>query len=183
MLDQDPTTQLINILEQSRSHDYIGENVSQLEHALQAAHFASKSGAPDHEIIAALFHDIGHLHAPSDARNMDGFGIERHEHHGADFLASLGMPSSVTELVRSHVDVKRYLVARNPDYARKLSSASTETLRMQGGPMTPEECVAFEQDPQFKAKLRIRQWDEMAKVENLDCAPLEHYAPMIAKLL
>lgn len=40
---------------------YFGEPVSQLEHALQAAWFATQDGSSREMVVAALLHDIGHL--------------------------------------------------------------------------------------------------------------------------
>ena len=39
--------------------DYIGENVSQLQHSLQAATLAQKAGADDEIVLGALLHDVG----------------------------------------------------------------------------------------------------------------------------
>lgn len=163
------------ILREAGTSDYIGENVTQLEHSLQAAHFAQRSGATEVEILAALFHDIGHLCAPSDAPQMSGLGVVDHENIGARFLLNLGFSPQVAELVAAHVSVKRYLVAKNPAYAARLSEASAGTLRHQGGPMSPEEADAFERDPAFRSKVRVRQWDEMAKVPAMEVASLESY--------
>lgn len=38
---------------------YIGEKVSQLEHALQCAYFAENENFPKNVILGAFFHDIG----------------------------------------------------------------------------------------------------------------------------
>ena len=167
------------VLRDSGTGDYIGENVTQLEHSLQAAHFAQRAGATEVEVLAALFHDIGHICAPPDAAQMAGLGVVDHEGIGARFLLALGFSPQVAELVAAHVSVKRYLVARNPTYAARLSEASAGTLRHQGGPMSPEEADVFERDPAFRSKLRVRQWDEMAKVPALEVAPLESYRSQI----
>jgi [1-hydroxy-2-(trimethylamino)ethyl]phosphonate dioxygenase len=66
---------------------YFGEPVSQLEHALQTAHFARRDSAPDYLIAAALLHDVGHLvqDLPEDIANH---GIDaRHEDIGESWLA------------------------------------------------------------------------------------------------
>src|ERR1700733_9095463 len=47
---------------------YLGEQVSQTEHALQAAALAEQAGAAPELIVAALLHDVGHL---LDARAAD----------------------------------------------------------------------------------------------------------------
>lgn len=41
--------------------DYIGEEVSQLEHALQAAELARRSKMGQEAVLAALLHDVGHM--------------------------------------------------------------------------------------------------------------------------
>jgi len=41
--------------------DYIGEAVSISEHGLQAADYARSNNMPKNVILAALFHDVGHL--------------------------------------------------------------------------------------------------------------------------
>ena len=40
---------------------HYGEDVSQLEHALQTAHHARVDGAPPALVAAALLHDVGHM--------------------------------------------------------------------------------------------------------------------------
>ena len=53
---------LLELLETKGSNMmYGGENVSQLEHALQCAELAEKNKLPKPTIVAALLHDIGHL--------------------------------------------------------------------------------------------------------------------------
>ncbi|MET0384863.1 MAG: HD domain-containing protein [Polyangiales bacterium] len=158
---------------------YIGEPVSQLEHALQAAALGSRARAAEHEILAALLHDIGHLIAPDSAPQMDGLGVVDHEHLGAAFLGALGVDASVCMLVASHVTAKRYLALRKPGYYAALSSASRGTLAFQGGPMSEAEADAFEADPQFAAKLRLRAWDEAAKRTDVSVPTLDSYAALL----
>lgn len=170
---------LLGILERSAREDYIGEGVSQLEHALQAAALARAAHAEADEVLAALLHDVGHLCAGARAPRMGGLGVLRHEDLGADFLASLGFGSPIPELVRGHVAAKRYLVASDAGYAARLSEASRETLRHQGGPMSAAERSAFEALPVHRALLRVRAWDERAKQPGLAVRGLAAYAPLL----
>jgi phosphonate degradation associated HDIG domain protein len=174
-----PVASLRALYRNARQSDYIGEGVSQLDHALQAAQLARAAGAADAEVLGALLHDVGHLCAPADAPSMEGLGIVAHEQFGAAHLAALGISRGVTELVRGHVAAKRYLVAVRPDYAARLSLASQGTLRQQGGPMTPDECSAFEQDPRRDALLRLRSWDDQAKVPGLEAPDFDAYVPLL----
>jgi phosphonate degradation associated HDIG domain protein len=142
--------------------DYIGEPVSQIEHMSQAAELAMAEGFDDEVVLAAFFHDIGHICA-EDAENMDGFGVVSHERLGADYLRRAGFSERVARLVEYHVQAKRYLTLKEPGYYGRLSEASRRTLEFQGGVMTAEEAEAFEQDPLCAVSLRMRQWDELAK--------------------
>ena len=166
-----------------QGRDYIGEPVSQLEHALQCAALARAARAADAEVLAALFHDIGHLIAPPGAPEMDGLGIVDHESIGAAWLSALGFGADVCALAAAHVEAKRYLAARKAGYYARLSEASRGTLRFQGGPMSAEQAAAFEADPLFAAKVRLRSWDEAAKEPNLAVPPLESYASLLRKHL
>jgi predicted HD phosphohydrolase len=174
---------LIAILEGAASVDYIGEPVSQLEHALQAAALAVRARAADEEVLAALFHDLGHLCAPAGTPIMDGFGAVAHERIGADRLRAAGLPERVADLVCGHVQAKRYLVARTAGYLAGMSPASRRTLEFQGGPMLPAEAAAFEQDPLFAAKLRLRRWDELAKEPGARVAGAGAYREMLLRAL
>ncbi len=144
---------------------YIGEPITHFEHAAQCADLARAAGADDELVCAAALHDIGHLCSAAAPRiAMGGLGIARHEHIGADYLRDCGFSAQVVRLVRHHVDAKRYLTFKHASYVARLSSASTATLALQGGPMTAEEAAAFESQPDFATMLQVRAWDEAAKV-------------------
>ena len=177
------TTDTILKLFSERGEDaYFGEEVSQLEHALQAAALAEKDGAPPHVVIAALLHDIGHmLHGLPE--NIANQGIDGcHEDAGALWLATRFGPE-VSEPVRLHVAAKRYLCYRNPAYAAGLSPASTLSLELQGGPFTEEGAREFEQNPWFREAVMVRGWDDAAKTPGLEVPGIEHYRDRISACL
>lgn len=142
--------------------DYIGEPVSQIEHMSQAAQLALAEGYDDEVVLAAFFHDIGHI-CQQDAENMGGFGVVSHERLGADYLRRAGFSERLARLVEYHVQAKRYLTFKNPGYYQRLSEASRRTLEYQGGVMSAAEAAAFELDPLWAVSLRMRHWDEQAK--------------------
>lgn len=183
MTPEHATAQVLQLLRRAAHDDYIGEPVSQLTHMLQGAHFARRAGACDEDVLAALLHDIGHLCAPPDAPQMDGLGVLRHEHIGADFLAERGFSSVVCALVRRHVDAKRFLVSRRTGYRKRLSLASRRTLDHQGGPMGDEEAALFQRHPLFERILRVRAWDEQGKWTDLSVEDLESYRALILRHL
>ncbi|WP_296186252.1 phosphonate degradation HD-domain oxygenase [Pseudomonas sp. UBA1879] len=153
---------------QRGSDDYIGEPVSQIEHMSQSAQLALREGYDDEVVLAAFFHDIGHLcnHA-LDVASMGGYGVASHERVGADYLRQCGFSERVAKLVEYHVQAKRYLTLRQPGYYAQLSEASRRTLEYQGGVMSEAQASTFEQDPLCGVSLRMRQWDEMAKEMNV----------------
>ncbi|AZD70042.1 phosphonate degradation operons associated HDIG domain protein [Pseudomonas chlororaphis] len=154
--------EVFGLYERFGDSDYIGEPVSQLEHMSQAAQRAMAEGFDDEVVLAAFFHDIGHI-CVQDAENMGGFGVVSHERLGADYLRRAGFSERLARLVEYHVQAKRYLTFKEPGYYERLSQASRRTLEYQGGVMNVEEARAFEQDPLCAVSLRMRQWDEQAK--------------------
>ena len=170
---------IFGFYEKHGNEDYIGEPVSQLEHMCQSAQLAEGEGFDEDVILAAFFHDLGHLITQGPTTEMMGeFGVKRHEQLGADFLRSLGFSEKIAQLVENHVQAKRYLTFRYPDYYTKLSEASKQTLIYQGGPMKEEEALKFEKDPLFEVSLRMRTWDEEAKLTDLPLPSLTRYKEM-----
>ncbi len=146
--------------------EYFGEEVTQLQHAVQAAEIARELYPDDNEFIAAAFlHDLGHIciNPESEEQSMGGFGVMRHEKAGAEFLLGLGFPEKVARLVENHVEAKRYLVSTDERYFESLSDASKITLMHQGGKMEADEIAAFESDPFFLQHIALRRIDERAK--------------------
>lgn len=162
---EETVNHIFELYEKHGSEDYIGEPVSQLEHMSQSAVLAIEERWTDEIILAAFFHDIGHLcESANDRNSMDGFGIKDHESLGARYLAAYGFPPAVTQPVANHVKAKRYLTWKDKNYYEQLSLASKETLRMQGGVMSDAEAAEFEKDPHFQSSVTLRLWDDKAKV-------------------
>jgi [1-hydroxy-2-(trimethylamino)ethyl]phosphonate dioxygenase len=157
---------------------YFGESVTMTEHGLQAAHFALAAGAPSSLIVAALLHDVGHLveEVPDDL--ADWTTDAAHERTGAEWLACR-FPPAVSEPVRLHVPAKRYLLATDPGYLANLSPASVVTLKLQGGPMSPEEAARFEIERFHRAAVLVRRCDDRGKLPGLKTAGLADYRAMI----
>lgn len=175
---------IFSFYEKHGNEDYIGEPVSQLEHMCQSAQLAEGEGFDEEVILAAFFHDLGHLITQGPTTEMMGeFGVKRHEQLGADFLRSLGFSEKIAQLVENHVQAKRYLTFRYPDYYTKLSEASKQTLIYQGGPMKEEEALKFEKDPLFEVSLRMRTWDEEAKLTDQPLPSLTRYKEMALRAL
>jgi phosphonate degradation associated HDIG domain protein len=168
--------EVFGLYQQFGAEDYIGEPVSQVEHMTQAAQLAEREGYGPEVVLAALFHDLGHLCAFTQAHErMAHFGVKRHERLGADFLRQRGFSETVARLVENHVQAKRYLTFKHPEYYAALSEASRNTLVFQGGPMTEAEAATFEGDPLFEVSIKMRTWDEQAKEVNQPVPDLAVY--------
>ena len=169
------TAEIVRLFAERGGSQYGGEAVTQLEHALQTAYFAQREGATPALIAAALMHDVGHLlHAlPDDApdRGVD----DAHEALAAAWLARRFAPA-VAAPVALHVAAKRYLCAVDPAYVQQLSVPSIQSLRLQGGPMSAGEIQWFESRPHFADAVRLRRWDDAAKVVGLPTPDLTHFA-------
>ena len=160
--------------------EYSGENVTQLEHALQAAQRAEAEGAGDTLVTAALLHDLGHLlnlqgDSPS-ARGID----DQHQYYAIPFLRPL-FPPAVIEAIRLHVDAKRALCALEPEYYEALSPDSKRSLTLQGGIFARGEADAFLARPFAADAVRVRRWDDAAKVPGHPTPPLSHYLAIAAR--
>ena len=174
---------ICTLLKKAAEQDYIGEQVSQLEHALQAAYFASQDSPNKPElIIASLLHDIGHLVIDERTEYMDDLGVRYHEDTGALFLKKLGFKEEVCDLVESHVAAKRYLVSKHDSYRERLSDASRQTLEHQGGFMSKEEVLEFERRSNFKDALKVRHFDDAAKKLDFAVPDLEAYIPLLEQM-
>jgi len=167
--------EVFSLYEKFGDADYIGEPVSQLEHMSQAASLAEAEGYDDEVVLAAFFHDIGHLCADAEeAGSMDGMGNVDHERLGADYLLERGFSERVANLVQGHVIAKRYLTYKYPEYYNRLSDASKATLEFQGGVMTAAEAAEFELNQDAELIIRLRYWDDMAKEMHVPVNNLDH---------
>ncbi|ACR30853.1 phosphonate degradation HD-domain oxygenase [Burkholderia glumae] len=162
------------LFEQRGATAYSGEPVTQLEHALQSAQLAEEDEAGDALVTAALLHDLGHLlneqgETPS-ARGID----DLHQYYALPFLRGL-FPDAVLEPIRLHVDAKRCLCAIEPGYARMLSEDSVRSLTLQGGAYHEDEARAFLLRPYAADAVRLRRWDDGAKLAGGVTQSLDHF--------
>ena len=63
---------------------------------------------------------------------------------------------------------KRYLVYYEKGYYETLSIASKKSLDVQGGSFSTDEANDFIKQPFMKDAVRLRKYDDLAKVENLE---------------
>jgi predicted HD phosphohydrolase len=173
---------ILDLFARRGSEEYMGEAVSMAQHMEQSAACAAAEGASDELVIASLLHDIGHFVGDFPVEALEN-GIDNlHEEAGARFLEAF-YPASVTEPIRLHVAAKKYLCAVDKNYFDCLSDASINSLRVQGGPMSPTEVDEFESNPHYLAAVDVRKYDDDGKVAGLDIKPVEDYREKLESLL
>ena len=181
---QESVNEIFELFEKYGNADYIGEAISQIEHAAQAAELAEEEGFDEEIILGALFHDIGHICVnETQYQDMGGFGNQEHEKVGAEFLRQKGFSERVIQVGANHVKAKRYLTYKYPEYYNKLSDASKQTLEYQGGRMSSNEAVAFENELYFEESIKLREWDEAAKVVGKPLPNFNKYRDMCLRHL
>lgn len=148
----------------------------------------TSAGSSVDTIVAALFHDIGQFLPAAllkGALEDTDVGRPNHASTGSVYLAGLGFPAKVTNIVAQHVASKRYLTATDTAYMDQLSEASKMSLRQQGGPMGESELRAFEKEEGWRECLEVRKWDDQAKLVGIEhqTPRADSYETMIASVL
>ena len=153
---------------------YGGEAVNQREHALQCALLAENDHADDALVTAALLHDLGHLlHDLGETPSLRGVD-DVHQYRALPFLRGL-FGDTVIDAIKLHVDAKRYLCAMRPGYFAGLSDDSKRSLGLQGGIFNEGQAEAFIGQHGAADAVRVRIWDDQAKIGGLATPPLSHY--------
>ena len=159
---------------------YSGEPVTQLEHALQSARLAEQAGAGSALITACLLHDLGHMSNDlGDTPTLRG-ADDRHQYYGVSALKGM-FPDAVLVPIRLHVEAKRFLCATEPGYWESLSQDSKRSLELQGGRHTAAEAAAFIAQPYAADAVKLRRWDDVAKVADRETPDLEYYLTLAAQ--
>lgn len=174
---------IIELFQERAGQQYGLEAVSQLEHALQCARLAEQAGETDATIVAALLHDLGHLISAhsTDKADRTQERDDLHQYIALPFLRGV-FPDAVLEPIRLHVDAKRYLCGAEPSYWDTLSPASKRSLELQGGPFHHEELTAFLAQPFAQEAVRLRRYDDLAKVPGKQTPSLDYFSVKLHSL-
>jgi predicted HD phosphohydrolase len=81
-----------------------------------------------------------------------------------------------------HVAAKRYLCATSPGYFDQLSAASKKSLIDQGGVFTTDQAERFIAAPYAQDAVRLRTYDDAAKVPGARTPTLESYRELLDRL-
>ena len=154
------------IFKKAGNEIYIGEKISQIQHMAQTAQLAEKAGFNKQVIVGSFLHDIGHLlprrMSPRMEYDDQDLGVLDHELVGEQICIRAGLPKLTTDIIKNHVNAKRYLVS-SQTYLTNLSDASYKTLKLQGGKMSDHEMTTFEKEIAFHIFIHVRKWEEQAK--------------------
>jgi phosphonate degradation associated HDIG domain protein len=175
---------IAHLLTDRGQQQYGREAASQLDHALQCAALAEEAAESTQTVVAALLHDLGHLIAPENARGDRSAPRERddlHQYIALPFLHGVFAPE-VLAPIRLHVDAKRCLCTIDAGYWDTLSPASKHSLTLQGGRYSQEEAEAFMREPFAQEALRVRRYDDLAKVKGRATPSLAHYLQKMAQV-
>lgn len=197
---------IVELYRREGARQYGGEAVNQLQHALQCAHLAERADAAPELVAACLLHDIGHMIGRRPDWNLAGRAVEffavgasheyqhtqteqaallehktvndLHEHRAQWYLGGL-FGAGVLEPIRLHVEAKRYLCRAEPAYWDTLSMESKRSLEVQGGRYSGEQALAFIALPHARGAVRLRRWDDQAKMPWAVTPDLDHYQAVL----
>jgi len=173
---------ILDLFARQGATEYMGEAVTMSQHMEQTAACAIADDAADDLVIAALLHDIGHFIGEHPIDALEKGDDNYHEEVGANYLQNYFAPS-ISEPVRLHVSAKRYLCATDADYLGRLSDASINSLKVQGGPMNAAEVKTFEANPHHLAAVKLRRYDDDGKVAGLTINPVTSYRQTLESLV
>ena len=93
------------------------------------------------------------------------------------------LPDAVLEPIRLHVDAKRYLCGAEASYWASLSDASKHSLTLQGGPFNDDELATFMAQPFAEEAVRLRRYDDFAKVPQKLTPDLAYFASKLYSVM
>ena len=157
------------------AEQYSGEPVTQLEHALQTAHFAEQSDAGDELVTACLLHDLGHLlNHQGETPTLRGID-DTHQYFALPFLRGLFRRRGA----RRDQAARRRQALPLPGQRRLLRGA---VGRLEAQPRAAGRRVRRwrRRAPSSPSRRRatrcmLRQWDDLAKQADLATPSLAHF--------
>lgn len=124
---------LLEIYGERASRRYGLSDVTQLQHALQAASLAEAADESPSLVAASLLHDIGHMTHDLGIDTLGRDIDDRHEETGATWLAQW-FGTEVCEPVRLHVEAKYVHFAALPPLLFDLATDPSQLANVAGDP-------------------------------------------------
>lgn len=147
----------------------IGEEITQKQHALQAAFLAFKDHQSEEMIVALLLHDIGQI-VQKKSLGEKSFLDFSHDEIGYDWLKKNHFSDFVCDFAKYHTLAKVILCEKDPEYFNTLSWASKESFMIQKKKFLSDQKIIeeFLSHRQLDALLECRRFDDLAKESELD---------------
>ena len=159
-----------------------GSGTSVWQHGVRTAALALDESAPDNEVVAGLFHDVGSIllqaSGPDGAAAMDRCG----EIVGASWLSRYFRPG-VSEPVRLQQMARRWLFAMDKGYRDGLSDEAFRVLASLGGPMAEQERRQFERHEHWGASVALARRSDLSTDGTLSARNLDPLRPAILNCL
>ncbi|KAJ2065442.1 hypothetical protein GGI17_000255 [Coemansia sp. S146] len=180
MTPEQRVSKVFKLLENVGKEEHISGKMTQLDHALQAAHLAKKE-----EIYWN-----GHAGNTSDTLDKkqtvkcptgqvpNFLAVDRYE--ADDFtVRKLGFTKKTFELIESNVLARRYLMTTGYTFQVGANDGNVIEVAMKRDPLSPTEIQEFEKDPLFKQKVQLAKWDDAAaKATGVKPPALDTYRDM-----
>jgi len=81
------------------------------------------------------------------------------------------------------VSAKRYLCTIEKNYYEELSFSSKKSFNLQGGVMNTQEKNIFIRNKYYMDALKLRRWDEKAKIKNMTLLPINSFKKDILSVI
>ena len=171
---------IIASFEDAATIQYGESAVTELEHALQCAELAENAKADDELIFACMLHDVARFAVPQDqvsdtlqktevSDQAMGHGVK-----AAELMQGL-LPERSLFCIHYHAEAKQYLCEHNPGYRAKLAGASIQTLAIQSASTSKQALEDLSKNDWWQDALRVRVWDDSAKVKGKTTKTFEHW--------
>ena len=162
--------------------------VTEIEHALQCAELADHAGADDDLVFAAMLHDVGRYAVPQELVSDTLQDVEiaedarGHGERGAQLMANM-LPARSLFCIQYHAESKIYLCQTNPNYRASLAGASVKTLAVQSANYDQARLDDLSGHRWWQDALRVRVWDDTAKVKGRETRPLGYWIDRLEKFM
>jgi len=158
---------------------YEGAPVTVLQHALQSAALAQAEGAGESLVAACLLHDLGHLLDEHGAPSGPGAGgDDLHQYAVLPFLRGT-FGDAILDPILHHVEAGRWLCRERAGYFEALPLDAKRGLMQQGGAFTAEEAGVFAARAHAQDAIRLRLWDDRARVRGLATPDWAHFEDVL----
>ncbi|KAJ2832845.1 hypothetical protein GGI24_001071 [Coemansia furcata] len=188
MSPEQRVSKVFQLLQDAGKKEYMGGEISLLDHALKAAQLAKNEDADEETILAALLTNIGRLFPPIEQgsaiddekfkyRLTGSTGISppiNYYRLGADYLRQLEFSEKTCDLIESQDLAIRTTPVHIPTYL--MPDHDLMQINSTGRPsLTPNELEQFQNAPYFDETIQVMLWGCAATTSEIKPASLDSY--------